>query len=118
MRLCGTTSVARLFEVGESGFAHPFKSLCSIVAGEGESVQVKFLISVPKRNHKRANKRNLLKRRIREALRLNKHIVTENPAFEGKTITLALIYVAKDVVEYKTIENGVKKVLSSVELRG
>lgn len=49
---------------------------------------------------------------MREAYRLNKTILTAS----GKTgaVELALIYSTKEVHDYKTIENAVKRVLNLV----
>ena len=75
-RLKSKKRIARLFEQGKSGFVYPVRyvllddSAEESVAGKDRSLSV--LISVPKRHHKRAVERNLLKRRMREAYRLNK----------------------------------------------
>lgn len=128
-RLCGEKTIAKLFKEGASGFVYPFKYvyLCEqdsqqqakIDSGEllaGEP-RVAVLVSVSKRYHKRANKRNLNKRRIREAYRLNKGILTECSANSRKSVNLALIYVTKERLEYKTVENAIQKILATVASR-
>jgi ribonuclease P protein component len=72
------------------------------------------LFSVPKRNHKRANKRNLLRRRTKEAYRLNKEVVTNIATERGKALDMALVYSVKELVPYKTIENAVRRILQEV----
>ena len=69
-RLRSLGAVRRMFESGESGFIFPFRYVWFAEADEIPSVEVLF--SVPKKFHKRANKRNLLRRRIKEAYRLQK----------------------------------------------
>ncbi|MFR5870507.1 MAG: ribonuclease P protein component [Alistipes sp.] len=44
-----------------------------------------MLVSVSKRNHKRANVRSLLKRRIREAYRLNRNPLRRSREADGST---------------------------------
>lgn len=128
-RLCGEKTISRLFSEGESGFVHPFRYvyLCEqdsveqrhIDAGDiaKSSPRVAILVSVSKRYHKRANKRNLNKRRIREAYRLNKSLITESSVKSQKSVNLALIYASKEVAEYKTVEHAVRKILTAVASR-
>jgi len=102
-------AIRRLFESGEGGFVYPFRYLYFAEADVAPSVSVLF--SVPKRYHKRANRRNLLRRRTKEAYRLNKSLVCEN---HRATVDLALIYSAKEVVEYRKIEQALRKILRQV----
>ncbi len=46
-------------------------------AAEDEMPQSQMMVSVPKRHLKRANKRNRCKRQVREAYRLQKHILQD-----------------------------------------
>lgn len=69
-RLRSLGAVRRMFESGESGFIFPFRYVWFAEADEIPSAEVLF--SVPKKFHKRANKRNLLRRRTKEAYRLQK----------------------------------------------
>lgn len=109
-RLRSFGAVRRLFTEGRGGFVYPFRYVIFAECDDRFSVEVLF--SVPKKNHKRANVRNLLRRRTKEAYRLNKSILHDC----GKTANLdmALVYSSKEVVDYKTIENAVRKILSTV----
>jgi ribonuclease P protein component len=78
---------------------------------------VKVMFSVPKRFHKRANKRNLLKRRSREAYRLNRTSLVESLSSRGLRVELALVYSTKESHSYKTIEYAVQRILEQVVKR-
>lgn len=84
------------------------------MAEESTAASVEVLFSVPKRYHKRANKRNLLRRRTKEAYRLNKQDIVTSASNRGVAIDLALIYSVKECVPYKTIENAVRRILQEV----
>ena len=82
----------------------------------------RVLISVPKRYFKRAVKRNLLKRRIREAYRLQKGLLVpvEQRSLAGMTDSAArgfdilFQYDAADVAEFAAIFEDVAAVLRRI----
>ena len=111
-RLSSLTAVRRLFTDGASGFVYPFRYM--VLKSESTTPSVEVLFSVPKRNHKRANKRNTLKRRMREAYRLNNEALHAAIKEQGKELDIALVYSTKDLLPYKTIENAVRKILAEV----
>lgn len=111
-RLRVLSAVRRLFKDGAAGFVYPFRYMTIIE--ESATPEVEVLFSVPKRYHKRANKRNTLRRRSKEVYRLNKLSLTETSRCQGKSIDIALIYSSKEVLPYKTIENAICKILDEV----
>ena len=108
-RLHSLGAVRRLFESGESGFIYPFRYVWFAEPDLVQSVEVLF--SVPKKFHKRANRRNLLRRRTKEAYRLQKNLLRADAPVN---LDLALIYSSKEVVSYKTIAHAVRRILESV----
>ncbi len=107
-RLRKLGAIRRLFESGEGGFVYPLRYLIFAEADTEDSTRVMF--SVPKRYHKRANKRNLVRRRTKEAYRTNKYLLTT----EGVSLDIALIYSSKDVADYRRITNSVRKILKLI----
>lgn len=90
-KLTSEKAIKELFAKGSSFYLSPFKVLSIPQPLPNAPSQV--LISVPARNFKRAVDRNKIKRRIREAYRLNKG------RFEsGSMCLIAYIYVAKDIL--------------------
>ena len=108
-RLRSLGAVRRMFESGESGFIFPFRYVWFAEADEIPSAEVLF--SVPKKFHKRANKRNLLRRRTKEAYRLQKLLLHNG---RPVNLDLALIYSSKEELSYKTISNAVRRILETV----
>ena len=111
-RLSSLTAVRRLFADGASGFVYPFRYM--VLKSESTTPTVEVLFSVPKRNQKRANKRNTLKRRMREAYRLNNDTLHAAIAEHGKEVDIALVYSSKELLPYKTIEHAVRRILAEV----
>jgi ribonuclease P protein component len=96
-----------LFKEGASHFIYPIKILYLTYPLKDD--EYKVLISVSKRNFKRAVDRNLIKRIIKEAFRKNSFHISKS--LEGKNlgVYIAFIYVSKVIIDYKEIENLVIK---------
>lgn len=65
------------------------------------------MISVSRRNFKRAVDRNLIKRRIRESFRLNKNLLPVRP-----NLLIAYIYTAKEILTFAQIQERLVKTLN------
>lgn len=111
-RLRGNISTGRLFSQGQSGFIYPFRYY--FITDDAEAATASILVSIPKKLFKRAVKRNLLKRRTREAYRLNKSILLSSEYSYTKATNIAFVYAAKEALDYGIIENGIKRILTSV----
>ncbi len=111
-RLCSSKTIELLFTEGKSFVKYPLRISKLQTANHPSTVQL--LISVPKKRFKRANKRNLLKRRIREAYRLNKHELTELISQKEYGLALSFIYLPTEILTFQEIEKGVKKGLAEL----
>ena len=85
---------------------------------EGEPA-AQILVIVSKRCFKRAVKRNRIKRLVREAYRLNKHILAD--ALERHepqmSATMAFIYTDSHLHDYATVEQRVRNLLTRLSER-
>ena len=104
-RLCGKTAIAGLMEHGKGSVAGCLRYKC-LMRDDGDAVS-RILISVPKRSFKRAVKRNLLKRRIRESYRLQKDLLPV-------PVDIAFLYQAREVLSFDEIYAAMREVLSAV----
>jgi ribonuclease P protein component len=114
-RLCSKKQIAGLFESGKSVMAFPVR-VQYILVPETDSYKSKVLFSVPKKKFKRAVKRNLIRRRMREAYRLNK-IAINAVIPENMQLIMAFIYVDAIVNDYLAIEKGVKKAFEKLSAK-
>lgn len=85
-----------------------------IVENDGDSQPAKMLISVSKKRFKRAVKRNLLKRRIREAYRHQKPSFYDELNRLNVHIILSVNYITQEELDYQAISKGMEKLLSKV----
>lgn len=107
--------VAQLFGDCASGFVFPIKY--KYIVEESAAAGVAVLFSVPKRLHKRANKRNLLRRRMRESYRLSKEALVAAAQSRGLVIKIAFIYVSKEELTYKAIDDAIVNILAEIQER-
>jgi ribonuclease P protein component len=113
-RLNSKVSIEELFKKGNSFFKYPFKVIYGKALSE-EKFIIKLLISVPKRTFKKAVDRNSIKRLIREAYRLNKHILYDSEKIGPSSMNIALIYNAKSILSYQEIERKIILILQTIK---
>lgn len=122
-KLCSQTAIDALFSrrvnsvdttapIG-SALSYPLRAVWHRNTTRQRGASVQFLISVPKKRLRHAVDRVTIRRRIREAYRLNRHLLPAT--ITGDTmIDLAFIYVASDLTPYRNIENAVRRLLRRI----
>lgn len=85
-----------------------------IVENDGDPHPAKVLVSVAKKRFKRAVKRNLLKRRIKEAYRHQKPTFYDELNRLNVRIILSINYITQEELDYPAICKGMEKLLGKV----
>ena len=116
-RLCSRTLIEQLF-LGHSQHKKewPVRVVYQVVKRKDEDdAQTEVLMSVSKRYFKRAVKRNLVKRQLRESYRLHKAILTDVLALHPDTkILIAFIWLSGKTYDSAKVEKAVKAALEKI----
>lgn len=105
-RLSGKTAVGTLMKKGRWGVSGCLK-YCVLSPGGSDVDRV--MVSVSKRIFKRAVRRNLLKRRMRESYRTQKDLLGQ-----AGPLDLLLVYNSKEILDYQVIRQDVAAVLQHI----
>ena len=108
-RLCSKKAIDDLFVNGKGKTQFPFKLLYKVSEFESP-FPIRALFVVPKKKHKRANKRNTIKRRMREVYRLNKQPLYD--ALKIHKIDVMFICLTSDELTYEEIEKPMQSLLN------
>ncbi len=114
-KLCGQLHIAALYKHGKKFTAYPLRVTYLVESSKGqESGQFapQVLIWAPKSLFKRANKRNHLRRLMREAYRLNAVPLKEYCIANHLHLYLAFNYMVKEEMTYYQVEKAMQKAIS------
>lgn len=113
-KLCSVIAINALFSGdGTSSFlSYPLRAVWRVNVNRKADTDVpKMLISVPKRRLHHAVDRVQMRRRIREAYRLNRLSVLEGI---DEPIEIAFIYVSDKKLPYRSVERAMLKLLTQI----
>lgn len=114
-RLCSRKSIESLLREQNSYHHHPIKCYYLWEQKQKSSDQNQIAIAVPKKNFKKAVIRNRIKRRIREAYRLNKRqFLLDNLSKSDKKVNLLFYYTSKKEHNFALIEEALIAVLKDL----
>ena len=109
-RLCGETTIDKLFENGHF-IKDPLFRLVWNTEEFDNDIVAQTLIVVPKKYIKNAANRNVLKRRMREAFRIYKSGLYTKIKSKKQQLAIAIIYQKQEILPYKVIEEKIKLIL-------
>lgn len=118
-KLCSVIAIDRLFAAGVRGrdgapgvhtaLAYPLRMVWTVNMQRHCDAPLQFLISVPKKRLRHAVDRVLMRRRTREAFRLNRH---NYPLVDGIRVDVAFIYVGNGIEPYTVVDAAMQRLLA------
>lgn len=112
-KLKSRKSIESLFRSGSTFSSPPFRLLYRRVNNPG--VPVLMTVAIPRRSIRRAVDRNLLKRRTREAYRLQKNGLVGKVEAKKHAYEILFLYQSGEIADYKTIRSAVRVLLTRLE---
>jgi len=109
-RLSSKKAISSLFENGKSFYCHPFRIIWSFSETK-LPYPAQVAISVSKKSFKSAVTRNIIKRRIREAYRKQKHLLYDYLKSANASIIFIIIYKDKQIAEYPVIYEAINRMI-------
>lgn len=113
-KLCSSVAIDLLFASGADSrraLAYPLRAIWRENPGRRCDAPLQMLISVPKKRLRHAVDRVKMRRRVREAFRLNQ---SAYPLPEGARVDMAFIYVANGLESYAAVEQAVCRLLDKM----
>lgn len=118
-KLCSDTAIDKLFAAGRankgvagelvnSAVAYPWRAMWTVNESR-RADNPQFLISVPKKRLRHAVDRVQMRRRCREAYRLNRNLLDMETRLD-----IAFIYIADGLSAYDRTERSMRKLLSRI----
>lgn len=111
-------NIETLFQSGEAFLIFPLRMIhlkVNLSSQDAAKAPIQLGISVPKKRIRKAVQRNLVKRRIREAWRLQKGKYFPNRRPPNFQIQVFVIYLSDKVLSFSVIEEAVGKCLQRLQ---
>lgn len=110
-RLSWKRYIDLLFAEGQSFVAFPLR-VVYLPVEEENLAPVSIMVSVPKKKFRRAVKRNLIKRQVREAYRVRKYDLIDPLVEKNKRMLVAFLYLDKEIHPFSDMEKAMTKALN------
>jgi len=109
-KLCNETGIKKMFSNGKS-FTTPNVRVVWKDENNEDNAHIKSIIVVPKKKIKLAVKRNIIRRRMKEAYRLHKIELEALLKSKNLQFSIALIYQNGKILPYNSIVEEIKLIL-------
>ena len=111
-RLKSRKEIGRLFgREGQSFGQYPLRLVWREMDEARSDFQIQFTVSVPKKRFKKAVQRNRLRRRIREAYRLNKQWLLDRLPPTTTQLAWMVLYVGKEEADFDEINQQMRVIM-------
>ncbi|MBR3884446.1 MAG: ribonuclease P protein component [Bacteroidaceae bacterium] len=108
------TIIDKVYNEGASVTAYPLRAVFLTKPIKEKQPLATILISVAKKRFRHAVDRNLVKRRLREAYRLNKQPFIEELEKSGKCMAIAILYIDTKHNSTAFLKSKMKKLLGNI----
>lgn len=110
-RLSSEKEISKLYGRGNKFTVYPFKVQWLF----NEKTTNQIMVVCPKRNFKKAVDRNLIKRRMREAYRLNKDSLIEACTKNTTYFNIAFVFIGNEIVDSTVIHSKFKNAIDKLK---
>ena len=110
-KIRGHEAIERLFANGKSISESPIRVIWNFEENN-DNISLKAVIVVSKKRVKLAVDRNIIKRRIKEAYRIQKRQLELALEGNNQQLNLAIIYQEEDIKDYKLLEQKINLLLT------
>ena len=112
-KLCSRKLIDQMFAAKNNSIkSYPIRLIYHVTDKQQSSAQ--FFISVPKKRLRHAVDRVLMRRRIREAYRLNRHLVLPHIKDANKSVFIAFVFIGDAIISYSVIEERMRYALTQL----
>jgi ribonuclease P protein component len=116
-RLRSRRAIRQLYQTGVSGFLYPFRYSYIAMADTGSVAPAELLIAVSRKRLPKAVDRNLIRRRIREAYRTNKHLLYNPLTAQQLHLAIIITYIGQSTESWEMIEKKLVLLLQEIPKR-
>ena len=113
-RLKSKKLIGKIFREGRPLYKYPIRALCTTEELDNGGGEIKVAFAVPKKKIPKAVSRNKLRRRMKEAYRVNRKEILNEKEFGGR-LNIVFVYLKDEMLEYRIIEKSMIKLLKEIK---